>query len=333
MQKTDFINSLTEKKKYLIDYANLINNLFLHQSTFLNKKNCEIFLNKPRCGIPILFPINLKYFFYKKGNNYKINKKLISEYIFNTKNKNYTPLLRYNDFGNKYSNFVSPKPKYISLVDKINILNENSKTKIKKLKKKFKKICAFQTRNVPHLGHERIIQYLLKKYEHVVVNPIIGPKKSGDIKHDVLEKVFNFLIKKKYHRKVSYIPVVANMFYAGPREALHHANIRRMLGFDYFAVGRDHAGAENLYKQNAAFKIIEKNQKFLPIKIEKLLGAYYCKKCHKVVIKKKDCNHSFLLNISGSQFRKCIEKKIYFKYADKKVQNFIFKIKGKLFVS
>ena len=123
------------------------------------------------------------------------------------------------------------------------------------------------------------------------------------------------------------------MFYARPREALHHANIRSVLGFKYFVVGRDHAGAENLYKSNAAFEMIKKNQKFLSIKIEKLLGAYYCKKCKKVVIKDKDCNHSLLLNISGSEFRKCLEKKTYFKYADKKVQNFIFKLKNKLFVS
>jgi len=333
LQKTDFINSLTENKKFLIDYANLIDNLFLHQNTFLNKKNCEVFLKKPYYGIPIIFPINLNYFSYKKKDNYIISSKLISKYIFNTKNKNYTPLRRYNDFGDKYSEFASPKNEYIHLVDKIKIFNENSKLRIEKLKKKFKKICAFQTRNIPHFGHERIIEYLLKKYDHVVVNPVIGPKKNGDIKHDILAKVFNFLIKKKYYNKVSYIPVIANMFYAGPREALHHANIRSVLGFNYFAVGRDHAGAENLYRPSAAFKMIKKNEKFLSIKIEKLLGAYYCKKCKKVVIKKKDCNHSLLLNISGSEFRKCIEKKIYFKYADKKVQNFIFKLKNKLFVS
>lgn len=332
MQKTNFINYLTENNRFLIDYANLTNNLFLHQNTFLNKNKYLAYSNKPYYGIPIVFPVNLKYFIYKK-NNYTINKNLISKIIFNTTNINYTPLRRYIDFGNKYAEHVVPKNRYINLVEKIKIFNENAKLSINKLKRKYKKICAFQTRNLPHSGHEKIIEYLLKKYDHVVVNPIIGPKKKGDVKFNVLEKVYKFLIKKKYYNKVSYVPVISNMFYAGPREALHHANIRSVLGFNYFVVGRDHAGAENLYKSNASFKLVKQNKKFLSIKIENLLGSYYCIKCEKIVIKDKDCKHSSLLNISGTEFRKCLKNQNYFEFADKNLQDFIFKLKDKYFVS
>ena len=84
---------------------------------------------------------------------------------------------------------------------------------------------AFQTRNIPHSGHEEIIKQLLNKSNHVIVNPVIGPKKIGDINYNFLKKIYNFLINKKYKNKVSYFPVIANMFYAGPREAMHHAII------------------------------------------------------------------------------------------------------------
>ena len=52
------------------------------------------------------------------------------------------------------------------------------------------------------------------------------------------------------------------MHYCGPREALHHPNIREKLKFDYFAIGRDHAGAENVYKNDDAVKLVKKLEKF-----------------------------------------------------------------------
>ena len=38
------------------------------------------------------------------------------------------------------------------------------------------------------------------------------------------------------------------MHYAGPREAIHHINLREMVGFNRFTIGRDHAGAENNFQ-------------------------------------------------------------------------------------
>ena len=75
----------------------------------------------------------------------------------------------------------------------------------------------------------------MKFCDIVIVNPVIGPKKRGDVKPEVLKEIYNFLIKKYYDNNVIYRPVYANMHYAGPREAVHHALIRERLGFDYFA--------------------------------------------------------------------------------------------------
>ena len=334
MQKIEFINVLNFKNKSLIDYANLIDGSFLYQKNILDYKSAVFLLKNPYLGIPILFSNKLKkYFYIDSKQDYLIKKKLIRKYIYCNSNKDYTPLKQYIQFGDWYSYLISPKKKYNQLITKIIKFNSNSRLKVKNLKKKYedKKICAFQTRNIPHLGHQKIIDYLLLKYDHVVINPIIGPKKKGDVKFEILEKVFKFLIKNKYKKKVSYIPYIANMFYAGPREAIHHANIRYCLGFDNFVVGRDHAGAENCYEPDAAIKFVKKYKKYMDINIEIVKGSYFCIKCDKIIIKGQ-CNHINIKNISGTEFRDCLSKKIFFKYADIDLQKYVFKLREKLFV-
>ena len=201
-----------------------------------------------------------------------------------------------------------------------------------KLKKKRKIIGAFQTRNIPHLGHEKIIKKLLNECDYVVINPVIGPKKNGDVRPEVLKKVYNFYIKKFFNpKKVFFKPIIANMFYSGPREAIHHALIRQTLGFDKFIVGRDHAGAEGVYKPNAAPEIIKKFRSQLKIKVITHQGSYYCLKCKRVVLKddcKKTCK---FINISGTEFRKKINLKKPFKYARPELNNYLKTFKERIF--
>ncbi len=331
MQSTKFISTLVGEKKYLIDYANLKQKLFLFQNNFFNKKQVFTFFKKKYFGIPILFPLKLEIFDYSDSQKYTIDEEVLLKNIYHTKNAQYEPYINYIKFGNQFANFVKPKIKYLHLVNKIITFNKNSISEIKKIKKNFKNICAFQTRNIPHYGHEKILDYLLSKYDHVVINPLIGPKKKGDIKFDVLAKIYKFLIKEKYKQRVSYVPFIANMFYAGPQEAVHHANLRYSLGFNNFIVGRDHAGSKNLYKPNQALNYITKLQTYLSIKVDKVLGSYFCKKCEDVVLK-NNCPHVSLVDISGTEFRNYLKNKKYFKYADYKLQKFIFSLKEKIFV-
>lgn len=331
MQSTKFINSLKAEKKYLIDYANLKHKLFLYQNIFFNKKHVLNFFKKKYSGIPILFPTRLKIFDYSNSQKYKISERFLLKKIYHTSNNQYGPYIEYIKFGNEFTDFAKPKQKYLFLVNKIIAFNNTSINKIKKIKKRFRNVCAFQTRNIPHYGHEKILNHLLSKYDHVVINPLIGPKKKGDIKFEVLEKIYKFLIKKKYKKKISYVPFIANMFYAGPQEAVHHANLRYCLGFNNFVVGRDHAGSENLYKPQKAFQYVKKLQKFLKINVEKILGSYFCKKCNSIVIK-NNCPHTLLVDISGTEFRNCLKNKKFFRYADYSLQRFIFSLRKKIFL-
>ena len=91
------------------------------------------------------------------------------------------------------------------------------------LKSKYSTVGAFQTRNIPHFGHEKIIEMMLDHCDHVVVNPIAGPKKTGDVRLENLEILFKDLLANRFNGRVSFKPIYANMFYAGPREAADHA--------------------------------------------------------------------------------------------------------------
>jgi hypothetical protein len=331
LQKLNIIEKISNEERYLIDYANLINGDFIHQTKILKKKkDLKNFLEKPENGIPVIFPEKLDYFFYSKlkSDKFSIGKNFYLKHLFRLKRNDYIPEKILIKFGLNFSNIVGLKSKNSKKkVKEIINFNNDSKKKIKNLKKKFPKICAFQTRNIPHLGHEEIIKKLLLKFDHVVVNPVLGPKKEGDINYKMLSAAFDFLIKKKYKKKVSFIPIIANMFYAGPYEALHHANLRKSFGFDYFVIGRDHAGAQNAYRPDHAIKLADKYKNEIEINIVTLNGAYLCDDCKKIVIK-GDCKHgSKLKNISGTDFRKCLISKLNYHYADLEMQKYLKKFK------
>ena len=263
---------------------------------------------------------------------FKIEKKKLISIIYNHKDYQYIGFK--NAFENNYKflkNFKIKK-KYIKIIKFISDSNKKSEQKISRLVKKYKKVGAFQTRNIPHYGHEAIIKMMLKKCKHVVINPVVGPKKKDDIKIEKLSEIFNTIIKKKFKNKISFIPVYTNMYYAGPREAIHHAKLREKLGFTLFSVGRDHAGAENKYKPDEAIKNLKKLKNRFEIEIITHKGGYFCKKCKKAVIK-NDCNHSIknLIDISGNNFRKSILRGKEFKYADKEMQKYLIIKKKEIF--
>ena len=315
----------------LINYANLKLQLF-NEENFLNFKQLVKYKNIGR-GFPLLLNKNNKFFLSKASKNeFKVDQTFFRKHIYKINKKNYGPLTNYFKKGNVFLSDAVLKKKYFSEYRKIFNHNKKLIDFIKKLKKNKKKITAFQTRNSPHLGHEKIIEFLLKKTDYLIINPVIGPKKKGDIKYEYLEKFYKNIIKKKYNpKKVFYFPVIANMYYSGPREAVHHSILRKNLGFDQFLVGRDHAGAENVYHPDLALKVVKKLSKKLGIKVLAYNGSYFCRTCNDVVeknackLKKLNCDY---IDISGKEFRKNIKNKTYFKFADIDLQKYIFRFKN-----
>jgi sulfate adenylyltransferase len=311
---------MSDDEEYLISYCNIKSGLIKYQKDFANKNIIEKFYQNPYMGFPICLPVGIKYFDYKNSIFFKIDNKKFSKKIFNTDNLDYVGNSKFFRYGNIFASNVLLKKKYIEKY-KFYIKNfDFIKKKIGQFKKKNKKICSMQIRNAPHFGHEAIFKFLIKRFDILVLNPIFGIKKKNDFNNKIISLSLKFMEKK--YPKIIFLPLWSSFHYAGPREALHHMNLREKLNFDFFYIGRDHAGAQNIYKVDAASKLSKIYKDKFIIKSITSRGGYYCKKCKDYVIK-GTCRHNDLLNISGTEFRLSLKNNKKYVHADKKLQNLI----------
>ena len=173
----------------------------------------------------------------------------------------------------------------------------------------WKTVVGFQTRNVPHVGHEYVQKTALTFVDGIFINPVIGRKKSGDFKDEVILAAYETLIDN-YYLKGSAVMAIweTEMRYAGPREAIFHAIVRKNFGCTHFIVGRDHAGVGNFYHPYAAQEIFDE---FPDLGITPIFfkSFFYCKKCGGVV-NERICPHGekYIESFSGTKLREMLAK-------------------------
>lgn len=173
----------------------------------------------------------------------------------------------------------------------------------------WKKIVGFQTRNAPHRAHEYLQRIALEVADGLLIQPLVGKKKEGDFTPEAVLKGYRALIENYFppdRVKLSILSTV--MRYAGPREALFHAIIRKNYGCTHFIVGRDHAGVGSYYKEYAAHSLVDRFQDKLGIEILKLNGPYLCLMCDSITTS-NSCRHKefspeHVFEISGTYVRK-----------------------------
>jgi sulfate adenylyltransferase len=188
---------------------------------------------------------------------------------------------------------------------------EPRETRVLFTEKGWRSVVAFQTRNVPHAGHENLQKTVLGLVDGLLIQPVIGRKKSGDFRDDVIIEAYKVLIDNYFERErvvLSILPM--EMRYAGPREAIHHAIIRKNYGCTHIIIGRDHAGVGNYYDKEAAIQIFD-DYPDIEIKPITVRGDFfYCRKC-KHLASERTCPHAveYRIPFSGTAIRRMVAEK------------------------
>lgn len=153
------------------------------------------------------------------------------------------------------------------------------------------RVAGFQTRNVVHRGHEHQLRTALDVCGGLLIHPIVGWKKSGDFRPEVIRDGYRVFIDTYLPpEKVVLAFLDTTMRYAGPKEAVFHAIIRRNYGCSHFIVGRDHAGVGGFYDTYAAHQIFDRLPD-LGIEILRFSGAFFCHRCGSTATD-HSCGHS-----------------------------------------